>query len=157
MVRPRKTRFKRDFILIRTITPMLNAASPRASSAPSARRGCCGFTLIELMVVMVLIALLLSIATPRYFNALSHGRIKVQRQNLAVMRDAIDKFYGDQGRYPDTLEDLVSLHYLREIPVDPVSESVDWVTLPPKDAAPGMIFDVQPAVPAASAAAGAGA
>jgi len=59
-----------------------------------------GFTLIELMVVMVLIALLLTIAVPRYFGTIDSGKLSVQRQNISAIRDAIDKYYGDQGKYP---------------------------------------------------------
>jgi prepilin-type N-terminal cleavage/methylation domain-containing protein len=74
-----------------------------------------GFTLIELMVVMVLIALLLTIAVPRYFSTIDNGRQSVQRQNISAIRDAIDKYYGDQGKYPPTLQDLVDKRYLRAV------------------------------------------
>src|SRR5260370_39018784 len=72
-----------------------------------------GFTLIELMVVMVLIALLLTIAVPRYFGTIDTGKASVQRQNISAIRDAIDKYYGDIGKYPETLQDLVDKKYLR--------------------------------------------
>ncbi len=101
-----------------------------------------GFTLIELMVVMVLIALLLTIAVPRYFGLIDGGQIKVQQQNQAVMRDAIDKYHGDQGRYPDTLNDLVMKHYLREIPVDPVTQTRNWITVAPREGSLGAVYDV---------------
>lgn len=104
-----------------------------------------GFTLIEMLVVMTLIALLLTLAVPRYFSAIDNGRINVQKQNLATMRDAIDKFFGDQGKYPASLDELVTKRYLRQIPVDPVSEASDWVVVAPTDAAQGAVFDVQPA------------
>jgi general secretion pathway protein G len=111
------------------------------SSAPH------GFTLIELMVVMVLIALLLTIAVPRYFGVIDGGKIKVQHQNQAVMRDAIDKYYGDQGRYPDMLDDLVRKHYLREIPMDPVTQARDWIPVPPREGGLGAVYDVMPTKP----------
>ncbi len=111
---------------------------------PSARHG---FTLIELMVVMVLIALLLTLAVPRYFGLIDSGQTKVQQQNQAVMRDAIDKYYGDQGRYPDTLNDLVMKHYLREIPVDPVTQTRNWITVAPRDSGQGAVYDVTPIKP----------
>lgn len=89
-----------------------------------------GFTLIELMVVMAIIALLLSIATPRYFRHVDHAREVALRETLAVLRDSIDKFHGDTGRYPQDLEELVSRHYLARLPMDPVSERRDtWVTV----------------------------
>jgi len=118
----------------------------------AARHG--GFTLIELVVVLALIGLLLSIAAPRYFQIIDSNRERVQRQNLSVMRDAIDKFYGDLGRYPDTLDELVTQHYLREVPVDPVTEQRDWVVVEPGDGKPGAVYDIRP-LAAASAPGGA--
>ena len=94
---------------------------------------------------MTLMALLLTLAVPRYFHALDNGRRTVQRQNVASIRDAIDKFFGDQGRYPDTLEDLVSKRYLRAVPLDPVTEAANWVVIAPADPTQGNVFDVQPA------------
>ena len=104
-----------------------------------------GFTLIEMLVVMTLIALLLTLAVPRYFSALESGRLSVQRQNVATIRDAIDKFFGDRGSYPATLDELVARRYLRQVPIDPVSESANWVVIAPPDASLGAVYDVQPA------------
>jgi general secretion pathway protein G len=104
-----------------------------------------GFTLIELMVVMVLIAVLLTIAVPRYFGTIDNGKASVQRQNIASIRDAIDKFYGDQGKYPDALQDLVDKHYLREVPVDPLTDQKNWVVVPPTDPNLTGVYDVQSA------------
>jgi general secretion pathway protein G len=104
-----------------------------------------GFTLIEMMVVMTLIAILLTLAVPRYFAAIDNGRLNVQRQNVATIRDAIDKFYGDQGKYPQTLDELVAKRYLRELPFDPVSEAPNWVVVAPQDPTLGAVYDVQPA------------
>jgi general secretion pathway protein G len=113
-----------------------------------ARRRCAaarGFTLIEMVVVMTLIALLLTLAIPRYFAVIDNGRLNVQRQNVATIRDAIDKFFGDQGKYPESLDELVTKRYLRQVPLDPVSESANWIVVAPQDPSQGAVFDVQPA------------
>lgn len=103
-----------------------------------------GFTLIEILVVMTLIAMLLTLAVPRYFSAVDKGRLRVQQQNVATLRDAIDKFRADQGRYPDDLEEIITKKYLRQIPIDPVSETANWVTVAPTDDSEGNVYDVQP-------------
>jgi general secretion pathway protein G len=101
-----------------------------------------GFTLVELLVVMAIIAVLLSIATPKYFNSVTRSKETVLRQDLNIMRDAIDKFYSDTGDYPRDLAELVEKRYLRAIPVDPLTESSEtWVTVPPPDASEGA-YDV---------------
>lgn len=89
-----------------------------------------GFTLIELLVVMAIIATLASIAAPRYFNSLENSREVALRANLKAMREAIDQFYQDTGKWPSSLEDLVKNRYLREIPVDPVAgDANSWTTV----------------------------
>lgn len=117
---------------------------------PRHRAGAVGFTLIEMLVVMTLIGLLLLLATPRYFATLDNGRLSVQRQNLATMRDAIDKFFADQGKYPESLDELVTKRYLRQVPVDPLTELANWVAVPPQDPTQGAVYDVQPATKAAA-------
>ena len=123
-----------------------------------------GFTLIELLVVMAAIGLLLSLVLPRYFEALDRGKEKVLQHNLAAMREALDKYYGDNGKYPDRLEDLVARRYLRSIPVDPFTEKATWVVVAPKEPSRGGVIDVrstgadsqgQPRQPAQGAALGA--
>jgi len=87
-----------------------------------------GFTLIELIVVMAIVALLVSIAAPRYFLSVENARDQSLRTSLRVMRDAIDQFQADKGRYPQSLEELRSNRYLREIPEDPITGRRDsWV------------------------------
>lgn len=113
-----------------------------------------GFTLIELLVVMTLIALLLTLAVPRYFAALEAGKIRVQQRNVATLRDAIDKFYADQGRYPQLLDELVEKKYLRQIPQDPITESSEWEVVSPPDPSLGAVYDVKPVADAVSAAQG---
>jgi general secretion pathway protein G len=103
-----------------------------------------GFTLIELLVVMVLIGLLLSIAVPTYFVHIDHAKEAVLRQDLAQMRDAIDKFYGDAGVYPDSLNEMVTRRYLRRVPADPLTERTDtWVIVAPERKDTGKVFDVK--------------
>jgi general secretion pathway protein G len=104
-----------------------------------------GFTLIELVIVMATIALLLTLALPRYFHAIDNGKLNVQRQNIATIRDAIDKFYGDQARYPETLDELVQARYLRSIPIDPLTEAPNWIVISPQDPTQGAVFDVRSA------------
>ena len=89
----------------------------------SQRRG--GFTLIELLVVMSIIAVLLTIAVPRYFHTLDRSRETVLRQDLSVLREAIDKHFGDYGQYPDSLTALVERRYIRAVPVDPFTKKAD--------------------------------
>ena len=97
-----------------------------------------GFTLIELMVVMAIIATLLTIAAPRYFEHLDRAREATLRQTLAITREAIDRFHADHDRYPSTLDELVDKRYLRRVPVDPITERADtWVLLPPPTRADG--------------------
>lgn len=104
-----------------------------------------GFTLIELVIVMATIALLLTLAIPRYFNTIDNGKASVQRQNIATIRDAIDKFHGDQGRFPDTLDELVRERYLRSVPVDPFTTAPDWIVVAPDDPTLGGVYDVRSA------------
>jgi general secretion pathway protein G len=90
-----------------------------------------GFTLIELLVVLSVIALLASIAVPRYFGALQSAREQALQENLRVLRISIDRYRGDQGRFPADLDELVSKKYLRAVPVDPVTESAQtWLVVP---------------------------
>lgn len=103
-----------------------------------------GFTLIELLAVMVIIALLLTIATPKYFGSVDRSRESVLRQDLATMREALDKYYGDTGQYPDALEDLTKKKYLRSIPRDPITDSdATWVIIAPTNDAKGAVYDVK--------------
>jgi len=104
-----------------------------------------GFTLIELIVVLTILSLLLTIAVPRYFAHVERAKEATLKHDLSVMRDAIDKYYGDKGKYPDSLDDLVGSRYIRSIPIDPITGSTgSWKILPPLDAdAKGAVFDVK--------------
>ena len=88
-----------------------------------------GFTLIELLIVMAIIGTLLSIAVPRYFRSLQHARETVLKQDLSILREAIDKYYADLNQYPEKLPDLADRHYVRAIPVDPFTKLADTWTL----------------------------
>lgn len=107
-----------------------------------------GFTLIELLVVLAIIATLLTVAVPRYFSSLENSQETALRQSLAVMREAIDHHYGDLGKYPDSLQDLVTRRYLRSIPADPITGKADtWVMVAPEDAGKGNVRDVKSGAP----------
>src|SRR3954468_12250924 len=92
-----------------------------------------GFTLVELMVVLTVIALLLSIVVPDYVGRVKRAEEAVLQENLMLMRDALDKHYADAGRYPRTLDELVSKRYLRAIPKDPLTQASAWSVVGPSD------------------------
>ena len=103
-----------------------------------------GFTLVELMVVLTIIALLISIVVPDYVGRTKRAEEAVLMQNLATMRDALDKHYADAGRYPASLDELVTKRYLRSIPKDPFTDSsATWVAVPPQDTRKGNVWDVR--------------
>lgn len=107
------------------------------------KKALAGFTLIELLVVMAIIAMLLSLAAPRYIGNVDRTKEAVLKENLASLRDVLDKHYADNGMYPATLEELVARRYLRRIPLDPYTESnATWILVSPEDPNKGAIFDV---------------
>lgn len=102
-----------------------------------------GFTLIELLVVMAIVATLLSLVAPRYFNSLEKAKEAVLRQDLSIMRYAIDQFYSDTGKYPIDLMELVDKRYLRSIPIDPFTESDQtWIEAPPQNETEPGVYNV---------------
>ena len=108
------------------------------------RRLLCGYTLIELLIVMALIGMLLSLSVPRYFGNVEKAKESVLRQNLAQMRDGIEKYFGDMGRYPESLDDMVQRKYLKKVPLDPVTDRSDtWIITAPTDKDSGKVFDVK--------------
>lgn len=104
-----------------------------------------GFTLLELIVVMTIVALLASIAAPRYFDSVDRARDRVLMQNLNLLRDAIDKYYTDTGAYPASLADLAAKRYVRKVPEDPVTGSdTSWVLVgPPPASGLAGVYDVR--------------
>jgi len=96
----------------------------------SGRRARLGFTLVELMIVMAIIAVLMSVAIPIYTRSIIRAKESVLKSNLYTMRNVIDEYTYDKQKAPQTLEDLVSEGYLRQIPIDPITGSADtWKTI----------------------------
>jgi general secretion pathway protein G len=90
-----------------------------------------GFTLIEVLIVVTLVVILASIGMSTYTNSVHRAREAVLKEDLFRLRDAIDQFYADKNQYPQSLQDLVTEGYLREIPKDPMTNSADtWNAIP---------------------------
>jgi general secretion pathway protein G len=101
-----------------------------------------GFTLIELLVVLAIMASLLTLVVPRYFQQTDRAQETVLKHNLVAVREGIDKFFADTGRYPATLDEMVERKYLREVPLDPITNRRDsWVIITP-EGAPG-VYDIR--------------
>ena len=103
-----------------------------------------GFTLIELLVVLAIIGGLVALAVPRYLHRVDLAKETVLASDLATMREALDKFFGDTGRYPASLDELVARRYLRKVPPDPITERADtWVVVAPPAPDQGAVYDVK--------------
>jgi general secretion pathway protein G len=102
-----------------------------------------GFTLIELLIVLGIVALLLTLAVPRFFPSIDKTKETILAENLRTTRAVIDQFYADTGRYPESLEQLVEKKYLPHLPADPIAESdANWVIVPPEDPSRGNVYDL---------------
>lgn len=102
-----------------------------------------GFTLVELLVVLAILALLLTLATPKYFNSLDRAKDATLKHDLNTLRESIDKFYGDNGQYPKNLEELVEKKYIRQLPYDPITEkTTSWIITPPEPPLVGDVYDI---------------
>jgi general secretion pathway protein G len=125
------------------------ARERRASVAGErARRVARGFTLIELLVVLAIVALLLTLAVPRFFPSIDSAKETVLAENLRNTRAVIDQFYADTGRYPESLEQLVEKKYLRNVPPDPVTgSSATWIMVTPDDGAKGALYSIKSGAP----------
>jgi general secretion pathway protein G len=119
---------------------------PQVSSVIASRRRSAhrGFTLIEMLVAMAILALLVSLVVPRYFQSLDRAKDAVLMENLKNTREVIDKFYGDTGRYPDSLAELVEKRYLRTQPFDPITQSYrTWIIVAPDAPIRGRVYNLR--------------
>ncbi len=120
---------------------MVDAQGQKRSPKPA------GFTLVELLVVMAVLATLLSIVAPRYIQSVDLAAESALLTNLKSLRHAIDQHVADTGTYPMTLDKLVSARYIREVPLDPITDKRDgWVLIEHPNKLPG-IYDVRSAAP----------
>jgi general secretion pathway protein G len=102
-----------------------------------------GYTLIEMLIVLSIISILATMAMPSFQKSLIRAKETNLRRTLFIMRDTIDQFYADQGRYPNSLEDLETEKYVRQVPIDPFTGQSDtWITIPPEGFAEGNVYDV---------------
>jgi len=127
--------------------------SPLFRTTDDGRRSSAGFTLVELLVVISLISILAGLAVVNYKNGVIRAQESTLKTDLFRMRDAIDQYYADKGKYPSSLDTLVSDGYLRALPEDPFTKSKDsWQTVPAEpdpnspNAEPG-VYDVKSGAP----------
>ena len=97
-----------------------------ATAIDQTRKREAGFSLLELMIAMFILIILLSVALPTYQRSIQHARETVLKENLWQMRKAIDQFHSDKGKLPQSVSELVDGKYLREAPVDPITEKAEW-------------------------------
>jgi general secretion pathway protein G len=108
------------------ISKQNNHATQSRSGLSVGSRRSRGFTLLELMIVISMIMILISVAVPIYNQSIIQARESVLRQNLATMRNVIDQYTLDKQKAPQSLDDLVTAGYLRQLPIDPMTRSTSW-------------------------------
>jgi general secretion pathway protein G len=114
-------------------------------SLPSPTRG---FTVIELMVVLAVIGLLMGVVVPRYFQHIDRAKESTLKHNLFVLRDAIDKYFADNGKYPESLVALADAKYIRAVPEDPITQRKDgWTLVAPTNKDLDGVYDVKSSAP----------
>lgn len=107
-----------------------------------------GFSLIELIVALAILATILSVAVPRYFSNIETAQENVLHEDLYIMRSAIDHYFSDKSVYPNLLTDLVTQNYLRAVPTDPFTQSSNsWTIVPPADPTLGAVYDIHSGSP----------
>ena len=114
----------------KAVSSRQQAAKARSPFLPSAHcrvpTSLRGFTLLELMIVITIVIILAAIALPQYQRTIMHAREAVLRDDLHKMRTLLDQYAADKGKLPQSLDDLITEHYVRELPVDPVTGEKDW-------------------------------
>lgn len=102
-----------------------------------------GFTLVELLVVLSILALLLTLAYPKYFSSVERAKEAALKQSLNTVREGIDKYYADHSQYPASLEELVEKQYMNKLPIDPITESdTTWVIDAPEPPLEGGVYNI---------------
>ena len=101
--------------------------STKSLAPPCGAGAAAGFTLLELIIVMVVIAVLAAIVVPSYIRNVQRAKEAVLKEDLRVLRTAIDSYTVDKQQAPQSLDDLVTAGYIREIPADPITNQKDWV------------------------------
>jgi general secretion pathway protein G len=102
-----------------------------------------GYTLIEMLTVIAIMGILAAIAVPSFQRSIVRSREASLRNSLFVLRDVIDQYYGDFGEYPESLEILVEKRYIRQVPMDPITGSIDtWIFIAPEGDETTGIYDI---------------